>query len=184
MTENTREITLDEAKKLYNSSEEAKTIMLSKFSKDELEGKPIPTQEEFNKFFEENIFPLIDYSKTKFLDRNNNVSETPTSRIELRNSKDAWLFDYDYNNKKQPFWYSFQRVYRIFMNEFSLQDVDRHRLMKSLVEKRFNLRDTQSVRWRNYSYSRDGRSKPSVPQVENRFKAHEYQRYTKMYPTL
>ena len=142
MPENTREITLGEAKKLYNSSEEAKVCLLSKFTKDELEGKNIPTQEEFNKFFEENIFPLIDYSKTKFLDRNNNVSETPTSRIELRNSKDAWLFDYDYNNKKQPFWYSFQRVYRIFMNEFSLQDVDRHRLMKSLVEKYFNLKDT------------------------------------------
>ena len=144
MSENAQ-ITLEEAKKLYNSSEEAKVFLLSKFTKDELEGKNIPSQEEFNKFFEENIFPLIDYSKTKFLDRNNNVSETPTSRIELRNSKDAWLFDYDYNNKKQPFWYSFQRVYRIFMNEFSLQDVDRHRLMKSLVEKRFNLRDTQSL---------------------------------------
>ena len=185
--ENIAQLSLDEAKKLYNSptaSDDIKLFLLSKFTKEELEGKKLPSHEEFNKFFEENIFPLIDYSKTKFLDRNNNVSETPTSRIELRNSKDAWLFDYDYNNKKQPFWYSFQRVYRIFMNEFSLQDVDRHRLMKSLVEKRFNLRDTQSVRWRNYSYSRDGRSKPSVPQVENRFKAHEYQRYTKMYPTL
>jgi len=29
------------------------------------------------------------------------------------------------------------------MNQFSLQDVDRHRLMKSLVEKHFNLRDSQ-----------------------------------------
>ena len=145
MPENTREITLDEAKKIYNSNEEAKTIMLSKFSKDELEGKPIPTQEEFNKFFEENIFPLIDYSKTKFLDRNNNVSETPTSRIRLFNSNMAWLFDYDYDQKKQHFCYSYCRVYTIFMNQFSLQDVDRHRLMKSLVEKHFNLRDSQPL---------------------------------------
>ena len=145
MTENTREITLDEAKKLYNSSEESKVFLLSKFTKEELEGKTVPTQEEFNKFFEENIFTLIDNSKTKFLDNNLNISKTPTNRIRLFNSNMAWLFDYDYNNKKQPFWYSFQRVYRIFMNEFSLQDVDRHRLMKSLVEKRFNLRDTQSL---------------------------------------
>ena len=143
MSENTREITLEEAKKLYNSSEEAKTIMLSKFTKDELEGKKVPTQEEFNKFFEENILSTIDYSKTKFLDNNEHVSNTPTSRFELRNSDDKWLFDYDYDQKNQHFYYSYCRVYTIFMNQFSLQDVDRHRLMKSLVEKHFNLRDTQ-----------------------------------------
>ena len=141
MSENTREITLDEAKKLYNSNEEAKTIMLSKFTKDELEGKTVPTQEEFNKFFEENIFPLIDYSKTKFLDNNLNISKTPTSRIRLFNSNSEWLFDYNYDQKRQRFWYSYDCVYTIFMNHFSLQDVDRHRLMKSMVEKHFNLRD-------------------------------------------
>jgi hypothetical protein len=143
MTENTREITLEEAKQLYNSSEEAKVFLLSKFTKDELEGKYIPSQEEFNKFFEENIFPLIDYSKTKFLDCNNgHVSKTLTSRIQLRNSYGKWLFDYNYDQKNKHFWYSYRRVYTIFMNQFSLQDDDRHRLMKSLVEKHFNLRDT------------------------------------------
>ena len=139
MTENTREITLEEAKQLYNSSEEAKAFLLSKFTKDELEGKNIPTQEEFNKFFEEKIFTLIDYSKTRFLDINGNVSKTPTSRIKLRNSNSEWLFDYDYNQKNQHFYYSYDRVYIIFQNKFSLQDDDRHRLMKSLVEKHFNL---------------------------------------------
>jgi hypothetical protein len=139
MSENTREITLDEAKKIYNSNQEAKTIMLSKFTKDELEGKTIPSQEEFNIFFEANIFPLIDYSKTKFLDINGNLSKTPTSRIELNNSNNECLFDYNYNQENQHFWYSYCRVYTIFMNQFSLQDVDRYRLMKSLVEKHFNL---------------------------------------------
>ena len=142
MTENTREITLDEAKQLYNSFDLIKPFLLSKFSKDELEGSTV-TQEEFNKFFEETIFPLIDYSKTRFLDRNNNISETPTSRIELRNSKDAWLFDYNYDQKNHWFWYSYVRVYIIFIRQFSLQDVDRHRLIKGVVEKYFNLRDTQ-----------------------------------------
>ena len=113
--------------------------MLSKFTKDELEGKYIPTQDEFNKFFEEKIFTLIDYSKTKFLDNNEHVSNTPTSRIELRNSDDKWLFDYDYDQKNQHFYYSYNCVYTIFMNKFSLQGVDRHRLIKSLVEKHFNL---------------------------------------------
>ena len=142
MSENAQ-ITLEEAKNLYNSSEEAKVFLLSKFTKDELEGKNIPTQEEFNKFFEENILSQIDYSKTKFLDSNAQVSKTPTSTIELRNSDNMWLFDYNYDQKNQHFCYSYRRVYPIFQNKFSLQDVDRHRLMKSLVEKHFNLRDTQ-----------------------------------------
>ena len=147
MTENTREITLDEAKKLYNSSEEAKMFLLSKFTKEELEGKNIPTQEEFNKFFEENIFSQIDYSKTKFLDCNNgHVSKTPTSRIELNNSDNKWLFDYNYEQKNSRFLYSYKRVYLIFMKQFSLHDVDRNRLMKSLVEKHFNLSDIQPLR--------------------------------------
>ena len=147
MPENTREITLEEAKKLYNSSEEAKVFLLSKFTKEELEGKNIPTQEEFNKFFEENIFPLIDYSKTKFLDCNNgHVSKTPTSRIELNNSDNKWLFDYNYEQKNSRFFYSYKRVYLIFMKQFSLHDVDRNRLMKSLVEKHFNLSDIQPLR--------------------------------------
>ena len=143
MPENTREITLEEAKKLYNSSEEAKVLLLSKFTKEELEGKNIPTQEEFNKFFEENIFPLIDYSKTMFLDCYGNVSKTSTSRIELNNSDNKWLFDYDYDQKNSRFLYSYKLVYLIFMKQFSLQDVDKNRLMKSLVEKHFKLRDTQ-----------------------------------------
>ena len=147
MTENTREITLEEAKQLYNSSEEAKVFLLSKFTKDELEGKNIPSQEEFNKFFEENIFSQIDYSKTKFLNDVfldgigyiSTISEIPTSIIELRDSNDNWLFDYDYDTKNQHFWYSYDRVCAIFMNKFSLQDVDRNRLMKSLVETHFKL---------------------------------------------
>ena len=146
--ENIAQLSLDEAKKLYNSptaSDDIKLFLLSKFTKEELEGKKLPSHEEFNKFFEENIFPLIDYSKTKFLNINSyyNSSKTPTSRIELRNSNNEWLFDYDYDHKNPHFWYSYDRVYTIFMNKFSLEDVDRHRLMKSLVEKHFNLRDTQ-----------------------------------------
>ena len=150
--ENIAQVSLDEAQKLYNSptaSDDIKLFLLSKFTKEELEGKNIPTQEEFNKFFEENIFPLIDYSKTKFLNINSyyNSSKTPTSRIELRNSNNEWLFDYNYDQKNQHFYYSYDRVYTIFKRKFSLQDDDRHRLMKSLVEKHFKLRDTQPARY-------------------------------------
>ena len=139
MTENTREITLDEAKQLYNSFDLIKPFLLSKFTKDELDGSTV-TQEEFDKFFEETIFPLIDYSKTRFLDRNNNVSKTPTSRIELRNSKDAWLFDYNYDQKDKHFGYScdisFMLYTKFYLDEFYLQP-----RMKNLVKKQFNLLD-------------------------------------------
>ena len=139
MTENTREITLDEAKQLYNSFDLIKPFLLSKFTKNELDGSTV-TQEEFDKFFEDTIFPLIDYSKTKFLDRNNNISETPTSRIELRNSKDAWLFDYNYDQKDKHFGYScdisFMLYTKFYLNDFYLQP-----RMKNLVKKHFNLLD-------------------------------------------
>ena len=138
MSENAQ-ITLEEAKKLYNSSEEAKVFLLSKFTKDELEGKNIPTQEEFNKFFEENILSQIDYSKTKFLDCDGCASKTPTSRIRLKNSDGNWLFDYNYDQKNQHFYYSYDRVSTIFMNAFSLYNDDMYRLMKIPVEKHFNL---------------------------------------------
>ena len=147
MAENAQ-ITLEEAKQLYNSFDLIKPFLLSKFTKDELEGSTV-TQEEFDNFFEENIFSQIDYSKTKFLDCNNgHVSKTPTSRIELNNSDNKWLFDYNYEQKRQRFWYSYQRVYTILQNKFSLQYDECRCFMKSLVEKYFNLTDvTISVQW-------------------------------------
>jgi hypothetical protein len=121
--------------------------MLSKFTKDELEGKTIPTQEEFDKFFEESIFPLIDYSKTKFLNRIGNVSKTPTSRIELRNSDNVWLFDYDYNKKTQHFYYCYNTVLIMCITYFSLLNENMalnmvqkvNYIMRNKIEKHFNL---------------------------------------------
>ena len=143
------EITLKEAKEFYNSSpKEAKAFLLTKFTKDELEAKT-PTQEEFNKFFEDNIYTLIDYSKTKFFKNvfldgigyYSVVSKIPTSTIELRNSKDKWLFNYNYDHdqKNQHFYYSYNRVYNIINEQFSLKDIEFEKYMKIIVEKYFNL---------------------------------------------
>ena len=135
MAENAQ-ITLEEAKQLYNSFDLIKPFLLSKFSKDELEGSTV-TQEEFNKFFEDTIFPLIDCSKTRYLDNNGNGSKIQTSRIELRNSDNKLLFEYD--QKKHCFWYSYDRVYTIFQKQFLLQNDNIYRLMKILVKKHFGL---------------------------------------------
>jgi hypothetical protein len=147
MSENTREITLEEAKKLYNSSEEAKVFLLSKFTKEELEGKAVPSQEEFNKFFEENIFSQIDYSKTKFLNDVfldgigyiSTISKTPTSKITLCNSNNAWLFAYDYDQKNTYFYYSHNHVFIILYKYFSLSYVEINQFMENMVNTLFNL---------------------------------------------
>ena len=135
MAENAQ-ITLEEAKQLYNSFDVIKPFLLSKFSKDELDGSTV-TQEDFNKFFEDTIFPLIDCSKTRYLDNNGNGSKIQTSRIELRNSDNKLLFEYD--QKKHCFWYSYDRVYTIFQKQFLLQNDNIYRLMKILVKKHFGL---------------------------------------------
>ena len=133
MPENTRDITLEEAKKLYNSSEEAKVFVLSKFTKEELGVSTIPTQEEFNKFFEEEILSKVDPTKTRFPTKNS------FGFIQLYNSKGEWLLDYDYNPKSAYFYYQFDRVYCVLRDKFSLQDRALQALMKSLVESHFNL---------------------------------------------
>ena len=139
MAENAQ-ITLEEAKQLYNSFDVIKPFLLSKFSKDELDGSTV-TQEEFNKFFEDTIFPLIDCSKTRYLDNNGNGSKIQTSRIELRNSDNKLLFEYD--QKKHCFWYSYDRVYLRLMHQFSLDDDKMQALMKHMIEKQYNMKNTK-----------------------------------------
>lgn len=128
---------IEAARQYYKESNSNRKMLEGIFTKEELGVNTIPTQEEFNKFFEEEILSKVDPSKTRFLYKNN------FSRIELCNSKGEWLFNYDYNPEKPHFWYQYDRVCFIFMNQFSLQEGDKHRLMKSLVESHFKLKDTQ-----------------------------------------
>jgi hypothetical protein len=131
MPKNTREITLDEAKKLYNSYEEGKAVLLSKFTKDELEGKTV-TQEEFNKFFEDNILSTIDDIKTV---SGQCLGDMLNNRLIIRNYEDKWLFDYSNTH----FLYSYDRVGSILRSKFSLSLSEINRLIKMQLVKNFNL---------------------------------------------
>ena len=131
MPEKTREITLDEAKKLYNSYEEGKAVLLSKFTKDELEGKTV-TQEEFNKFFEDNILSTIDDIKTV---SGQCLGDMLNNRLIIRNYEDKWLFDYSNTH----FLYSYDRVGSILRSKFSLSLSEINRLIKMQLVKNFNL---------------------------------------------
>ena len=131
MPKNTREITLDEAKTLYNSYEEGKAVLLSKFTKDELEGKTV-TQEEFNKFFEDNILSTIDDIKTV---SGQCLGDMLNNRLIIRNYEDKWLFDYSNTH----FLYSYDRVGSILRSKFSLSLSEIDRLIKMQLVKNFNL---------------------------------------------
>jgi hypothetical protein len=131
------ELTLEEAREVYKKSDSLKSLMLTKFSKEELETQEV-SQEEFDKTFLE---LLGKCTKTVFLDENGFTSDLPTNRIELRNSDGKWMFDICFTGKNTHFWVNYSRVWKIFKDKDSLQDNDITKLMKNQVKIRFGLDD-------------------------------------------
>ena len=102
----------------------------------------VVTKTEFNKAFNK----ILEGSIQRYLNpETGEISAKKTSRIEVLNKNGNWLLDYD--KKKPHFWYSYYRVYTIFMNTFSLKDVDRLRLMKSLVETQYKMKGVTPQAW-------------------------------------
>ena len=79
-------------------------------------------------------------SNVRFIDENYNVSNYPTSRFEIFNENGEWLFDIDYDSKNQHFWYSFYRVWIVFLNKYSINNFDFQEVMKSILEEHLNLK--------------------------------------------
>ena len=131
------EITLTEAREIYRINNKMKTLMLTKFTKEELEKHEV-TQEEFDKKF---LGLLGQCTKTVFLDENGFTSNLPTSRIELRNSNDEWMFDSQFTGKNKHFWGSDNRVWNILHNTYSFQYEDSRRFVKNQMIIRFGLSD-------------------------------------------
>ena len=130
------ELTIEEARKIYASSDAMKSLMLTKFTKEELEKHGV-TQEEFDKTFRE---LLGQCTKTVFLNEHGGVSELPTNRIELRNSNGEWMFDIQFTNNKH-FWVSYSRGWKIFYDKYSVPYDDIILLMQNQVNARFGLAD-------------------------------------------
>ena len=131
------EITLTEAREIYRINNKMKTLMLTKFTKEELEKHEV-TQEEFDKKF---LGLLGQCTKTVFLDENGFTSNLPTSRIELRNSNDEWMFDIQFTGKNKHFWGSDNREWNILQNTYSFQYEDSRRFVKNQMIIRFGLSD-------------------------------------------
>ena len=131
------ELTIEEARKIYNESDEMKSLMLTKFSKSELEEHEV-TQEEFDKTFLE---LLGQCTKTVFLDEDWVESKLPTNRIVLKNSNNDWMFDICFTGKHKHFWLNNFRVWNILADTYSLNYIDIQRLMTNQVKIRFGLDD-------------------------------------------
>ena len=131
------ELTIEEARKIYATTDDMKSLMLTKFTKEALEKHEV-TQEEFDKIFLE---LLGQCSKTAFLNEVGDESQLPNNRIELRNSDNEWMFDIQFTGKNKHFWVHYSRVWKIFMNTYSLEDVDIKLLMKNQVKIQFGLDD-------------------------------------------
>ena len=89
------DLTIEEAREIYHTNDKMKSLMLTKFTKEELEKHEV-TQEEFDKIF---LKLLGQCTKTVFLDENGYTSDLPTNRIELRNSDGKLMFDICFTGK-------------------------------------------------------------------------------------
>ena len=131
------ELTIEEARKIYASSDEMKSLMLTKFTKEDLE-KHAVTQEEFDETF---LKLLGQCTKIAFLNEYGEKSNLPTNTIELRNSNNEWMIDIKFTGKNKRFWVSHYRVWKIFKDTYSMYDIDIQRLMKNQVNIQFGLDD-------------------------------------------
>ena len=135
------ELTIEEARKIYATTDDMKSLMLTKFTKEALEKHEV-TQEEFDKIFLE---LLGQCSKTAFLNEVGDESQLPNNRIELRNSDNEWMFDIQFTGKNKHFWVHYSRVWWIFKDNDSLQYEDIVRLMKNQMNSRFGLADVKPL---------------------------------------
>ena len=130
------ELNINEARKIYKY-DSLKSLMLTKFSKEELETQEV-SQEEFGKTFLE---ILGKCTKTVFLDAHRNECIVPSNRIELRNDSGEWMFDIQYTGENRHFWVDYGRVWSIFESQYGLRDNKIQRLMKNQMKLLFGITD-------------------------------------------
>ena len=135
------ELSIGEAREIYKKSDEMKAMMLSKFSKEELEKHEV-TQEEFDKAFLE---LLGKCTKTVFLDDHGNDCTVPTNRIELRNDENEWMFDIQFTGENRHFYVRYCNVWNIFESRYGLHDNKIQRLMKNQMKLRFGMDDITPI---------------------------------------
>ena len=144
------ELNIKEARNIYQQADdlkayELKAMMLTKFSREELEKSNV-TQEEFDNTL---IELLGQCTKTVFLDENGDKSNLPTNRIELRNDAGEWMFDICFTGNYKHFLVSSYQVWNIFADKYHFPYEEFERLMKNQMKLRFGLDDTTIYSYAN-----------------------------------
>ena len=111
-----------------NSSDEVKEILKSKFSEKDLGIVNVEQQirNEILEIIKKNIRNI------RFLDEKG--ANLPTSRVEVLNENGDWLFDIDYDEKNKHFWYSYNRIFKVFESKYNINDLNFNDIMKGVVE--------------------------------------------------
>ena len=78
-------------------------------------------------------------SNVRFLDGYFHLTKYPTSHFEIFNENGDWLFDIDYDSKKQHFLYSYHRVLAVFFAKYSINYNDFQEVIKSILEEHLSL---------------------------------------------
>lgn len=87
---------------------------------------------------------ILEGSTQRYRDpKTGGVSTKKTSWIAILNNHGNRLLDYNTDNKKSHFWYSYDRVYLRLMHQFSLDDDKMQALMKHMIEKQYNMKNTK-----------------------------------------
>ena len=118
------------------------------------------TDEQVNRIFEQTkvkntkelvkqeILEMLEKYKSnvRFLTESYKVSKYPTSRFKILDENGDWLFTIVYDSKNQHFWYSYYRVYSVFLNKYSINIDDFQEVMKSMLEEHLSLNGITPLR--------------------------------------
>jgi len=95
----------------------------------------LPSQEEFNQFFDS----LMQGLKTEFLCEDSMLkSKTSTSRYQVNNSDNKFVYDISYG-KKPHFWFSYNQCFIYIRLYFRITYKQTQKLMEDIVHNRLGL---------------------------------------------
>lgn len=103
--------------------------------KESSEDKPVMSQETFDEIF---LDMLKKANKVVWLNYDGNKSDIPTWNFDLSDENGVWMFYISLNPSAPVFWFSYNRVYKIFNEQFGLVLSDVQLLMKHQLKRLFN----------------------------------------------
>lgn len=98
--------------------------------------KPVITQQKFDEIF---LDMLRKANKVVWLNDDGNKSDFPTWNFDLSDENGVWMFYISLNPTDPAFWFSYNRVYKFFNEQYGLKTSDIQLLMKHQLRRIFNM---------------------------------------------